>query len=154
MNRIISNQYWNLQRFGFTPKTIGKRFQKNGPLVFCTCIPKSGTHLLERILCQHPILYRKLLPTINNYNIRKYGNLEALIKSMKPCQILMSHVKHSEINRQVLEKINLKTIFLFRDPRDILVSRAFFILKRKKHYLHYKLQNLKNWSDEYCITRE
>jgi hypothetical protein len=131
--------------------TVGKRFRKSGPRVFCISIPKSGTHLLERILCHHSALYRKLLPTIHNTNIEKYGGLEGLTTALKAGQVLMAHLKHSEINQQILGKNKIKTLFLIRDPRDMLVSRVHYILNNKKHQLHYKLKRLENIQEQLSV---
>ena len=72
----VSRQAWTLERFGLSPGKLPKRLSDQGaPRVFCVSIPKSGTHLLERALCLHPALYRKLVPTISGANVAKFGGL-------------------------------------------------------------------------------
>jgi hypothetical protein len=142
MKTVSITQYlqtfiWNLHRFGLTPAKILKRFGfKTGPSILTVSIPKSGTHLLERALCLYPLLYRKLLPTINPDNINKFGGLPQLLDSLKPGQILVSHLLYSDLNAELVRTSDVRCIFMIRDPRDIAISESFYALKNKRHVWH------------------
>ena len=61
----LSKTWWDLKRFGMTPDKIWRRRGRPDlPKIFCVSVPKSGTHLLERVLCLHPRLYRKFMSTL------------------------------------------------------------------------------------------
>jgi hypothetical protein len=109
------------------------RPKRGAPRIFCVSVPKSGTHLLERALCWHPRLYRKLLPTINSDNIHKWGSLDDLFASLHPGQVLITHLHYQEEYYQAIRKSGAASIFVIRDPRDLVVSKAFGIAKRKNH---------------------
>lgn len=137
-SRAWEKNLWNFLRFGLIPGKVVSRVLPNReqPNILCICIPKAGTHLLERILCLHPHLYRKLLPTINNSNIHRWGGFPTLLKSQKPGQILFAHLNFSKEYLSEIKSLNTKAILLIRDPRDIVISQAFYVAKNKKHHLH------------------
>src|SRR2546427_9566314 len=113
---------WTFERFGLTPGKLARRVADTGaPRVFCISIPKAGTHLLERALCLHPRLYRKLLPTFNDNNIRRWGGLGTVLAKLRPGQILISHLHFRPEYRSLLHAGGIRCIFLIRDPRDIIV---------------------------------
>lgn len=133
----INRNLWTLRRFGLTPSSLFRRLgNKLEPRILCVSIPKAGTHLLERALCLHPRLYRKLLPTINDVNIRRWHGLAPLLAGLKPGQIICSHLTYSKEYETVLKDFGIRCIFLIRDPRDIVVSQAFYIAKNEQHRLH------------------
>lgn len=129
---------WNLQRFGLSPEKVKNRIfgNRDRPRILCICIPKAGTHLLERVLCLHPHFYRKLLPTVNDGNIHRWGGFADLLNSQKPGQILFAHLNFSEEYLNEAKLLNTKVFLLIRDPRDVVVSQAFYVARNKKHYLH------------------
>jgi hypothetical protein len=134
---------WDMQRFGFWPSKILNRFtQPNLPKIMCVSIPKSGTHLLERALCLHPSLSRKFLPTIHDNNIGRFGGLAHVCSTVRPGQILVSHFVYRPATSETLQNSGIRSLFMIRDPRDIVVSQVFYILKNKKHHYHdvYKSQ--------------
>src|SRR5262249_47770326 len=100
----VSRQRWTLERFGLSPGKLPRRIADPGaPRVFCVSIPKSGTHLLERALCLHPALYRKFVPTVSGENIGKWNGLEGLVGRIRPGQVVVSHLRHSDRDQRTLE---------------------------------------------------
>jgi len=104
--------------------------------VFCVSIPKSGTHLLERALCLHPELYRKLVPTVSGENVGRLGGLTGLLGRMRPGQVVVSHLRHSEDAERALARAGVRGLFMVRDPRDILVSQIHYATSRADHRTH------------------
>jgi hypothetical protein len=99
-------------------------------------IPKSGTHLLERALCLHPALYRKLVPTVSGQNIGKWGGLPGLVERIRPGQVVVSHLRHSDEDERTLAEAGLGGLFMVRNPRDLVVSQIHYVTKRTDHRLH------------------
>jgi len=97
------------------------------PRILCVAVPKAGTHLLERALCLHPRLYRKLVPTVSSYNIHRWGDLPVLLPKVRPGQIIVSHHHYEATRAQAVRDNRVKCIFMMRDPRDMAVSRAFYL---------------------------
>ena len=128
---------WTLERFGLTPGKVRYRVSDPGaPKVLCVSIPKAGTHLLERALCLQPQLYRKLLPTISEENIERWGGFDELLSRVRPGQVLASHLRFRPEYPAILDSRQVRGIFLIRDPHDIVVSQAHYVLKRRDHRAH------------------
>lgn len=133
----LSKSAWDAQRFGLTPrKWIARLSNRKEPRVFCVSIPKSGTHLLERALCLHPRLYRRLVPTLIRTNIARFGGLPLLFKNMAPGEIVMAHLYFTPERLRALEAHQVKSIFIVRDPRDVAVSTASYVRRARHHELH------------------
>jgi sulfotransferase 6B1 len=128
---------WTFRRFGLTPSKLAHRvIDRSGPRVFCVSIPKAGTHLLERALCLHPRLYRKLVPTVSDENIAKYGGFERLLARLRPGEVVASHLRFAPSYPGNLERSGVAGVFLVRDPHDIVVSQVHYVSKRTDHRLH------------------
>ena len=138
MKNALGRGWWTLERFGLSPAKLGRRLTTHdGPRVFCITVPKAGTHLLERALCLHPALARKLLPTVRSNNVARLGGLEGIARGLRPGQVAMSHLHHTPDHAEILSREGLVTIFLIRDPRDIVVSEAVYLAHGdRRHRLH------------------
>ena len=134
--RIAAKTWWDLKRFGLTPDKIWRRGNAGLPRIFCVSVPKSGTHLLERVLCLHPPLYRKFMSTLYNSHLEKYQGLSPLVRNLDPGQIVVSHLHYTDNRLETLAEEGVKILFMIRDPRDVVVSESFYIRRKKNHYLH------------------
>jgi len=134
---VLARQAWTLERFGLTPrKLIARATNRREPAILCVSLPKAGTHLLERALCLHPRLYRPVLPTLHDQNIGRWGGLAGVLEHLRAGQILVSHLHFRPEYPLLLQGAGVRCVFLVRDPRDILVSQAFYIAGSRRHYLH------------------
>jgi sulfotransferase 6B1 len=132
--RAIPRNAWTLERFGLTPSKLSRRITNSGaPSVLCVSIPKAGTHLLERALCLHPRLYRKLLPTRSNSSLKRWGGLDGLLAKVRPGQVLASHLRFDPAFLEVLDRRHVPVIFLVRDPRDLVISQVNYVARRSDH---------------------
>jgi hypothetical protein len=132
--RAMPRNAWTLERFGLTPSKLPRRLVNTGaPRVLCVSIPKAGTHLLERVLCLHPRLYRKLLPTLTNSSLQRWGGLDGLLAKVRPGQVIASHLRFEAAFPEVLDRRHVPVIFLVRDPRDLVISQANYVARRSDH---------------------
>lgn len=106
------------------------------PKVLCVSLPKAGTHLLERALCLHPRLYRKFIPTLSETTLNRWDDFDDLLGSIRPGQVVLSHLGFEPAYRRWLTERQVKCVFLIREPRDIVVSQSFYIAGKRKHPLH------------------
>lgn len=104
----------------------------------CTSMPKAGTHLLERLLCLHPCLYRALVPTLRLSTQDRYRPLKVL-ENLKKGQLIVSHLQYNENLKNSIETHQIKHFLIIRDPRDAIVSDFFFIQKLQQHHAHEEL---------------
>jgi hypothetical protein len=125
---------WTLERFGLTPSKLWRRVaDRDAPRVLCVSIPKAGTHLLERALCLHPRLYRKLLPTLTNASLTRRGGLDGLLATVRPGQVIASHLRFDGAFPGVADRRHVPVVFLMRDPRDLVISQANYVARRSDH---------------------
>lgn len=128
---------WDAERFGLTPAKLVKRLTTEpGPRVLCISLPKAGTHLLERAICRLPGLRRKVLPTVHDANIDRWGELGDVLASLSVGQVAVAHLGFSPERLDSLIHTETRGFFVIRDPRDIVVSQASYIMSKPKHPQH------------------
>lgn len=106
------------------------------PPFFFNSIPKSGTHLLKQILL--------VLPNIKHDELKGlYGHVKynpqciEWLSNIQDNEFMNGHIFYSsEWEDLLFGQFNLKQLFVIRDPRDILVSMAYFIPKLTIHDLY------------------
>jgi sulfotransferase 6B1 len=139
----LGRNWWTLQRFGLTPAKLPHRiFNRVEPRVFVDSVPKSGTHLLERALCLHPRLYRALVPTLHEGNVRQRGGLGQLVGRLRPGGILVAHLAYEPSLSAVLDGAAVRSVVMVRDPRDVAVSEAHFIPAQPEHFMHEEFRSV------------
>ncbi len=128
---------WTFERFGLSPAKLRYRaHDSDAPRILCVSIPKAGTHLLERALCLHPKLYRKLVPTVSEENVDRWKGVPGLLAKLRPGQVAASHLPFRSEYPEVIARNGVRPIFLIRDPRDIVVSQVHYVSKRTDHRFH------------------
>lgn len=139
INRInyrgIKGIIWDLDRFGWTPMKLLKRSKaRELPKVFVTCIPKSGTHLIERILIYNTPFYRKTIPTIHKRFLDNNSlELEQVLSEVKNGEIVFAHSDYSDELYRLLKSHNFRIVFMYRRPFDVLNSKIRFLGSFKRH---------------------
>lgn len=105
------------------------------PKLLANSIPKSGTHLLERLLYLLPGISRQFSGTLwKQYNAKL---LTRKCASLKNGQFFVAHLYYQEDFPKILESFGIKTILQIRDPRDIVISNVnYMTYANKKHRLH------------------
>jgi hypothetical protein len=98
-------------------------------------VPKSGTHLLERVLCLHPRLYRHWTPTITERTMWK-RSLEPVLDGLRPGEILLTHLHYAAERAEIVRNSGVRMLFLIRDPRDAAISQTFYIAHKPDHPLY------------------
>lgn len=137
IRKKIESAVWTVQRFGFSPrKLVSRIFDQGLPSIYCVSVPKSGTHLLERALCMHPGLFRKFKPTIDECNLDPESGLGGVLSKMGSGEIVMSHLFSTPERLQAVANSGIRCIFMIRDPRDIALSEALYLSRKRKHRFH------------------
>jgi hypothetical protein len=135
--KSVRSFLWDLRRFGITPQHILERVTPpDVPAILLISQPKSGTHLLEKALCEHPLVYRPIIPTITRANVEKLGGLSSIFSKLKGGQIAVTHLPYSDEMLGEIRKFKIRHVFIYRDPRDVVLSAISYILKEKKHFRH------------------
>ena len=132
---IFLARYW-------LEKILGKT--QNKSLILCNSYPKSGTHLLYQILYSLPGLKKwddivsvQALCGIMNTS----DHIRWKIGSAPNNSIIRCHLMYCDEIHQLLQEFDCKTIFIYRDLRDVAVSHARWVTKEPRIFLHqYYLQ--------------
>ena len=125
----------NLSLWGLAPEKLISRFSSQEfPKILANSIPKSGTHLMERLLYLLPGISRQLAGT---FWIQQAAPFERRCTKLKKGQFLVSHLYYQEAFMEILMKYDIKPILLVRDPRDVVLSNVNYVTRaNKKHRLH------------------
>jgi sulfotransferase 6B1 len=107
---------------------------------FVNSVPKSGTHLmrplLEGILSlqHHAFIYPGKLDQISEHQL--------ILSKMPSNHFSNGHFYYSKEYEKMLNNLRLKQIFLYRDPRDIVISYAYFFMELvNTSTYHFFVQN-------------
>lgn len=122
---------WRYRRFvtaiKYRPRTL-----MNSPIVFGNAMPKSGSHLLTQILGGLNVIgpfVNPGFPPVNRDEKNRPLEKNRIIKnlnSMKPGDIRYGYIHATEPFLSLLTKQQHATIFIYRDPRDMLISHIFY----------------------------
>jgi len=118
----------------------------NGITVIANSIPKGGTHVLTRCLSLFPCLsysyihYTKGVPDVKV--------IERLIRKTGKGRFFAAHLWWDKDCADALKKADVKSIVMIRDPRDIIISGVFYILKRDDHHLHDFFKKLSSLDEQ------
>ncbi len=127
-------------------------FWRQGPRVFVNSLPKAGTHLLTALFGVTPGLMNARLHLTSADLIGAGGEgpspdaLRSRLASIRPGQAMTVHLPWSADMAAVPANLDFAIVNMIRDPRDMLVSRMFYIMGLRRHYLHRHLAE--NFTDE------
>lgn len=144
------------------------------PRLFLNSIPKAGAHLAERALeemgyvrGQGPLgsstvfgrqqliksLTRRPLLTADVVLVGievvapvRASWLRRRLGRVGPAQYFRGHVQHTGAFAALLEEGNFRVLHVVRDPRDVVVSHAHYMLARPRHPFHRFYRQLGDWN--------
>jgi hypothetical protein len=140
---------WRLRRTAMV-RRYGREKFAGMPVVFGNAIPKAGSHLLYQILqgLTHigPLVTTGFPPVNRGEDNRKLSPQETLqnIRRMQPGDIGYGYVHCKPPFIEPLTASGMAMIFIYRDPRDVVVSAVKYATYMKEdHGMHeYLTQNL------------
>lgn len=125
------------------------------PAFFMNSIPKSGTHLLKQILLGLP----EMTHSPENELYEGYPNQLAVhfdkLSHLKTNEFAAGHIYYSTEWSNMLKRLKMKQIFISRDPRDVVISFAHFIIEKYPYppydHLHQYLKSLHSKEERYKV---
>lgn len=149
----VARARWTMARFGVSPAKLPARLlNRTQPKVIAVSIPKAGTHLLERALCLHPRLYRKVVPTLNEVNLPRLGGLGRQLGRLGAGEILMAHLLHEPAHEQAIASSGVSSLIVIRDPRDVVVSVAHYVAANPNHNVSDVFSRQPTFKDQLLVT--
>ncbi len=115
------------------------------PILLGISFPKSGTHLLDQILLGFSRVApfsRRLHSFYAEYegeSGRKRDAEQAVcwLESLRPCDIASAHLF---ARPEVVSRVTTSAFvpyFIFRDPRDVVVSHVFYVAEMEPDHVHH-----------------
>jgi hypothetical protein len=119
--------------------------QRDLPVLLGISFPKSGTHLLDQILLGFSKVapYAKRLHSFyaeyEGESGRKRSPEQALawLDSLRPGDVASAHLfARDEVMKRVCSPAFIP-YFIFRDPRDVIVSHVFYVTDMEARHVHH-----------------
>lgn len=119
--------------------------QNGWPILLGISFPKSGTHLLDQILlgfsnvAPYPKRLHSFYAEYEGESGRKRAPKEALdwLDSLRPRDIVSAHLfARPDAIIRVTSSI-FAPYFIFRDPRDVVVSHVFYVTDMEARHVHH-----------------
>lgn len=134
-------------KYKLAPRRLYGRW--TGPRVLLASPAKTGTNLMIRVL--------ELFPQLRPAGLANGPPQERLMHFERISQIRRGQfvITHYSINglEDVLEERDFRGIFVIRDPRDVAVSLAHYIMREPRHWCHnYFHEVLENHSQRLMAT--
>jgi hypothetical protein len=102
------------------------------PAVLGNAMPKSGSHLIIQVLqglTRIGPFVNPGFPPVNRSGTNAKLSMEAILvklKRMRPGDIAYGYLAARQPYIDVLAQPNRATVFVFRDPRDVIISHVFY----------------------------
>ncbi|HGY54742.1 MAG TPA: hypothetical protein ENK44_03480 [Caldithrix abyssi] len=128
-----------------TSNRNGRR--ESGFPILANSIPKSGTHLLINILKSLPSVrdWGNFLASTPSFTFRELS-LETVRKKIEyfvPNELIGAHLFYNQETDAALRQKQVIHYFVYRDPRDIVVSEAHYLAEMNRwHFLHSYFKSL------------
>ncbi len=148
---------WQVRRFETAIKWGAKELARM-PIVFGNAMPKSGSHLiiqvLQGLIHLGPFVNPGFPPVNRTEDNRKLTDTDILdnLYKMRPGDIGYGYIGAQPEFVKTLTADNKATIFVYRDPRDMIVSHVFYATQMHKNHWMYTYYNEKLTSMEERIN--
>ncbi len=129
--QFLKYNRWHFRRF-ITAMKYGPRNLADSPIVFGNAMPKSGSHLLTQILSSMirigPFVDPGFPPVNRDERNQPLDGKQIVsnLQSMNPGDIRYGYIHAKEPFLSILTQPDYATIFIYRDPRDMLISHIFY----------------------------
>ncbi|NEP19042.1 MAG: sulfotransferase domain-containing protein [Leptolyngbya sp. SIO4C1] len=137
---MLKKQLKPILKYPFPLTVREARAYVSSPKVLINSLPKSGTFLLRRLLSLLP----QFAPRWSYHGlVAETPNLFDRLTNIQKGQYVSGHLYWSQALADVLETANISTLFIIRDPRDVVVSLTNYLTYRNKnHRLHSYFKQL------------
>lgn len=135
-------QRWKIRRKAVERK-FGREASQAAPVLFANAIPKAGSHLLIQILwgmCEIGPFVATGRSAVTRDEAGRNLPDEVVLRKIQ--QLLPGDVGYGKVACEppfieALTQPNIATVFIYRDPRDLAISRVRYASDMHKgHYLH------------------
>ena len=132
------------------------------PILFGNSFPKSGTHLLTQILAgftSFGAVVESGLPPVLTFEgesgrPRSLGSILADLARLQPGDISYGHLHALPEVVEALCRGGVAPYFIYRDPRDVVVSHIFYVTDINNRHVHhdYYVNELKSFGQRLDVS--
>lgn len=133
---------WKVRR-AVTARRWGSTELQRSPIVLGNAMPKSGSHLINQVLQGlpgiGPFVNPGFPPVNRSENNQKLTDQQVLanLSRMKPGDIGYGYIGSQDPFISLLTEDGRATIFVYRDPRDMIISHIFYATQmHERHWMH------------------
>jgi len=120
--------------------------QSGLPVLFANSFPKSGTNLLRQILSGFTDLgpfvdltdQAVLVYEVSTGRHRSQQEIMHELQELQPGDIAAGHVHASKETIDALVQPGIVNYFIFRDPRDVVISHAHYVGEMAPEHVHHE----------------
>lgn len=111
------------------------------PPIVVNSLPKSGTHMLMQVARALPNTryfgsFIAQTPSLT-LRMRSSGEIARRIRRIAPGEVLGAHLHYHPETNAALQEMNALHLFIYRDPRDVLLSEAHYLTTMARwHKMH------------------
>ena len=146
LKSILRSTLYQTEKFAQRARFAATPAPRDGwPILLGISFPKSGTHLLDQILlgfAQVAPFARRLHSFFAGYEgdsgrKRSLDETLAWVDSLRPLDITSAHLfAWDEVVARVASPAFVP-YFIFRDPRDVVVSHVFYVTDMEPNHVHH-----------------
>lgn len=128
---------------------------RSGPRIFVNSMPKAGTHLVTSELARFPGLQDTRLHILTRHMNQlavegehrtdfaaDAAGFARQVRRVRGGQYFTAHLPHEPALDAAIAGQRLRSVFVTRDPRDILVSQFHYVMGLRRHHLHGRIAAL------------
>jgi len=129
------------------------------PPILVNSLPKSGTHLLLQIARALPSTryfgsFIAQAPSIT-MRLRSQAEINARIDRIVPSEVIGGHLHFTEETAEALKRKNVLHLFIYRDPRDVVISEAHYLAEMNRwHRLHKTFKRVRDKQERIKLAIE
>lgn len=129
--RKAYSYFFRIPRYAKRSLAAKEEYSVTPPLIV-NSFPKSGTHLLLQILEAIPDAksYGTFIASMTSSAVFRERSLRGhlnLLRQIVPNELVLAHLFYSPAYEMTLDGIHAVHYFIFRDPRDVAVSEAYYL---------------------------
>ncbi len=143
LKRIFKKARWQVRRLN-SARRFGKKVLDSQPIIIVNSIPKAGSHLLTQVIdgviAVSPLIdsgYPPINRAENNLKMRDDQDKLARLHELNAGDVAYGYLKSKPDFLAELGQDKYSLFFLYRDPRDVVVSQVQYATYMKEdHHLH------------------
>lgn len=127
------------------------------PPILVNSLPKSGTHLLMQLANAIPMTvnFGAFIAQTPSLTLREKpdSKIVSQLKSLVPGEVSGAHIFHTDLVENAILNLGALHLFIYRDPRDVIASEAFYLAKMNRwHRMHKHFKKLDTPSSQFKMA--